>query len=148
MNPTIVKSSEEHMDRDRAAASRKDDTFALFFDGGCPLCRREVHWMKRWDRRGRLRFIDIDSPSFDAGSYGLRQEDLMKRIHGQLPDGTLVRGVDVFREAYARLGFAPLVTLSRLKPIAWLLDIAYDCFARNRLRLTGRCTRETCARPT
>ncbi|MGC4065128.1 MAG: DUF393 domain-containing protein [Polyangiaceae bacterium] len=127
--------------------SARVDSFALFFDGGCPICRREVDWMKRRDRLGQLRFIDIDAEGFDAGALGLRQEDLMKRIHGLRPDGSLVTGVAVFREAYARLGFAPLVALSRLQPLAWLLDVAYDSFARNRLRLTGRCHRGTCARP-
>jgi predicted DCC family thiol-disulfide oxidoreductase YuxK len=134
------------MEPDRTSSRDTGDPFVLFFDGGCPICRREVAWMKQRDRFGRLSFINIDAPGFDARAYGLDHIDFMQRIHGQLPDGTLLSGVQVFREAYSRLGFAPLVALSRIKPIAWLLERAYVVFARNRTRLTGRCTSESCSR--
>jgi monofunctional biosynthetic peptidoglycan transglycosylase len=68
----------------------------------------------------------------------------MDRIHARLPDGTLVEGVEVFRRLYAAVGFGPLVALTRLPGIAWLLDRLYRWFARNRLRLTGRCVDGAC----
>jgi len=68
----------------------------------------------------------------------------MDRIHGRLPDGTLVEGVEVFRRLYAAVGFGPLVALTRLPDITQLRDIAYHAFAKNRLRLTGRCVDGAC----
>ena len=33
----------------------------VLFDGGCPLCVREVTFLKGRDRRGALGFVDIDA---------------------------------------------------------------------------------------
>jgi len=117
----------------------------VFFDGACPLCRREVDFLRRRDRRGRIRFTDISSPDFAAASVGKTDDALMAQIHARLPDGTWLQGVEVFRRLYAAIGFARLVFVSRLPLISQLLDWAYPVFARNRLRLTGRCTAKNCA---
>ncbi len=111
----------------------------VFYDGDCPLCSREVRMLRRLDRRGRIRFTDIAAPGFDAAATGLAWETLMGEIHGLLPDGEIVVGVEVFRRLYAAVGFRTLVSISRWPVIAPLLDVAYRLFARNRLRLTGRC---------
>lgn len=118
-----------------------------FFDGQCPLCRREVETLRRLDRRGRLRFTDISAPDFEPASAGVPLERLMERIHGRLPDGSLVEGVEVFRRLYSSVGFSWLVALTRLPGVSHLLDLAYRWFARNRLRLTGRCNGRDCLIP-
>jgi predicted DCC family thiol-disulfide oxidoreductase YuxK len=117
----------------------------VFFDGACPLCRREIGMLRRLDRRERIRFTDIAAAGFDPAGVGRTQDALMAEIHGRLPDGTLIRGVEVFRRLYAAVGFGPLVWLTRLPGLSQLLDVGYTLFARHRLKLTGRCTAETCA---
>lgn len=119
--------------------------FEVFYDGECPLCTREVGMLRRLDRRQRIRFTDIAARGFDASAIGLTQSELMARIRGRLPDGTLVEGVEAFRRLYAVAGLGALVALTRLPGISWLLDRAYDWFARNRLRLTGRCDAGLCS---
>lgn len=118
----------------------------LFFDGECPLCMREVRLLKRLDRRGRIRFTDIAAADFDARAAGVDQSVLMAQIHARLPSGEMVTGVEVFRRLYEAVGFGPAVALSRLPGIRYVLDLGYAWFARNRLRLTGRCDAATCAR--
>ena len=117
----------------------------VFFDGACPLCRREMAVVRRWDRRQRIRFTDIADPTFRASDVGKTHEDLMAQMHGRLPDGTLIRGVEVFRRLYAAVGFGPLVALSRLPLLSQILDLGYVVFARHRLKFTGRCTAESCS---
>ncbi|HEX5655666.1 MAG TPA: DUF393 domain-containing protein [Polyangiales bacterium] len=127
-----------------------DWDFKLLFDGECPLCVREVRMMEKLNRKGRLVLEDIAAPDFDASRYGRTFEQLMGSIHGVLPDGQLVTGMEVFRRAYAAVGLGPLVA-----PTAWPLlkpvfDRAYTLFARNRLRITGRsqdCANGRCAVP-
>jgi predicted DCC family thiol-disulfide oxidoreductase YuxK len=117
----------------------------VFYDGGCPLCLREITWLRRLDRNHRIAFVDIDSPEFDPSGLGKTYDELMARMHGRLPDGTWLEGVEVFRRLYHAVGFRRLTALSRLPLIAQLLNLGYDLFARNRLRLTGRCSSDRCA---
>ena len=118
-----------------------------YFDGACPLCVREVRLLRRMDRRGRVRFVDIAAPGFDAAAVGIPWESLMDRIHARLPDGQIVEGVEVFRRVYGALGWPRAVALTRLPVLSQALDLAYRLFARNRLRLTGRCHDGACRRP-
>ncbi|HVU00782.1 MAG TPA: DUF393 domain-containing protein [Polyangiaceae bacterium] len=120
------------------------EAFEVFYDGECPLCRREIRMLRNLDRDARIRFTDIGAPDFDARTVGLSRAELMARIRGRLPDGTLVDGVEVFRRLYETVGFGALVRLSRVPGISGLLDAGYDLFARNRLRLTGRCADGVC----
>jgi len=116
----------------------------VYFDGACPLCGREVAHLRRLDRTGRIRFTDLAAPGFDAGSTGIAWGDLMDRIHARLADGTVVEGVEVFRRLYTIVGLGWLVAPTRLPGVSQLLDLAYRVFARNRLRLTGRCLKPGC----
>lgn len=128
--------------------STADFDIEVFYDGACPLCMREIRMLQGRDRRQRIRFVDIAADGLDATSVGLSWEALMDRIHGRLPNGTVVEGVEVFRRLYAAVGFGPLVALTRLPGIRQLLDFAYHTFARYRLRLTGRCVDGACKRNT
>lgn len=118
----------------------------VFYDGACPLCMREIGMLKGLDRKGRILFTDIAAAGFDAGTVGLTWEALMGRIHGRLPDGTIIEGVEVFRRLYAAVGFGALVKVSRAPGVSQVLDAAYRLFAKNRLKLTGRCTDVACER--
>lgn len=123
--------------------------FKILIDGACPLCRREEMILRRLDKgRGRLAFEDISAPSFDPSQYGKTMEEVSDQIHGVLPSGRVVRGMEVFRRAYDAVDMGWLTAPTNwpiLKPIA---DAGYRWFARNRHRLTGRshaCTTDRCS---
>jgi predicted DCC family thiol-disulfide oxidoreductase YuxK len=111
----------------------------VLIDGACPLCRREAELWRRLDRgRGRIALEDVSTPDFDAARYGLTHEQAMEQIHGVLPSGAVVRAMEVFRRAYAAVGWGWL-----LAPTAWPLlrpvfDRCYRWFARNRVKLASR----------
>ena len=69
------------------------------------LCDREVKMLRRLDRKQRIRFTNIAAAEFEAGDYGLTQDELMAEIHARLPDGAWIRGVEVFRRIYSALGW-------------------------------------------
>lgn len=119
----------------------------VFYDGDCPLCMREIRMLDRLDRRRRIRFTNIAAEGFDVAQVGLDWQTLMDRIHGRLPDGTLIEGVEVFRRLYGAVGFGPLVALTRLPGVSHALDLCYHLFAKHRLRLTGRCVDGACEIP-
>lgn len=113
-------------------------TLEVFYDGDCPLCRREIDLLRRWDKRQAIKFVDLAAADFDPATVGQTHAELMALIHGRLPDGTVIVGVEVFRQIYQRLGFGTLVWLSRCPGVSGLLEAAYRLFARYRLPLTGR----------
>lgn len=117
----------------------------VFYDGECPLCMREIRMLMRKDRDGRIQFTNIAGPGFDASAYGTTYQALMTRIRGRLPDGAWIEGVEVFRRLYTAIGFRWLVAVTRLPGISQLLSLAYVVFAKNRLRMTGRCAGGACA---
>lgn len=119
----------------------------VLYDGECPLCAREIRALRRLDRgRGRIDLEDIAAEGFDAGRYGLTHQQVMDRIHGVLPDGRVVEGMEVFRRAYGAVGLGWLLAPTRWPGLRQLADAAYRTFARNRLRWTGRdaCDGEAC----
>jgi predicted DCC family thiol-disulfide oxidoreductase YuxK len=123
-------------------------TVEVFYDGECPLCMREIDMLMKRDRRGRIKFTNIAEPSFDPASVGFDMATMMAKIHGRLPTGEWIEGVEVFRQLYTAIGFGPLVALSRIRGVSDLLEVGYRWFAKNRLRLTGRCVDGACALPT
>jgi predicted DCC family thiol-disulfide oxidoreductase YuxK len=118
--------------------------FEVFYDGGCPLCRREMKWLEKKDSKGLILFTDINDPDFDKSAVGKSHDELMAEIHGRTPDGKLVTGVEVFRNLYRTIGFRLPVAVSRWPLVRSILDIAYSIFARYRLRITRRCDERGC----
>jgi len=127
-----------------------DNTYPIemFYDGDCPLCMRETRLLQRLDRHQRLRFTNIATSNFDAALFGKTQDELMAEMHGRLPDGSWVTGVEVFRQLYSAVGFGPIVWLTRLPVIKQILNLGYFVFAKYRLRLTGRCEGNCSIEPT
>lgn len=123
-------------------------TVEVFYDGDCPLCMREIRMLGRLDRKARIEFTNIAAADFDAAALGTTYPALMERIRGRLADGTWIEGVEVFRRLYAAVGFGWLVAVTRVPGLSHLLTLGYRVFAKNRLRLTGRCAPDgACAVP-
>lgn len=118
----------------------EDWQIEVFFDGDCPLCRREISMLRRLDRKKRICFTDIATEDFDPSRYGTSYQQLMTEIHARTPNGTWITGVEVFRRLYGAVGFRWLVPVTRLPGISCGLEFGYQIFARNRLNWTGRCS--------
>lgn len=118
----------------------------VFYDGDCPLCRREIDFLRKRDARGLLKFENIADPHFvvPADEHSPSFNQLMAELHGRYPDGTWIKGVDVFREMYQAIGWTWLVTLSKWPVVRNLLNVGYKVFARYRLKLFGRCDADGC----
>lgn len=120
----------------------------LLYDGACPFCRREVHWLKRRDRVDAIALEDISTPEFDPGRYGLTQKTVDGKIHALLPDGRTITGMEVFRRLYASVGLGWLLAPTGWPGLQPVFDAGYRQFARHRHRLAGRqdpeCKEATC----
>ncbi len=116
----------------------------VFYDGDCPLCNREITQLRRWDKQDRILFTNIAASDFEPSPLGKTYDELMAKMHVRLADGAWVVGVEAFRRLYEAVGFKWLTTMSRLPLVSQALNLGYSLFARNRLRLTGRCSAEQC----
>lgn len=108
----------------------------LLYDSLCPMCAAEVAFMRRLNRRGALQFEDIAAPEFDASRYGLTLEAVIGSMHAVEASGRVVEGLEVFREAYARLGLGWIVAPTRWPLIRPIAEAAYRAFAAVRPRLS------------
>jgi predicted DCC family thiol-disulfide oxidoreductase YuxK len=124
----------------------QDTEIEVFYDGACPLCRREIAWIRKLDRRDRIQFTDIASEDFQSASVGKSHDELMAKMHGRLPTGEIITGVEVFRRMYDAVGFRTLANISRWPILRQILDVGYRLFARLRLKLPrSRCADQPCS---
>lgn len=114
-----------------------------YFDGGCPLCSREIAHYRRIDRTGAIEWVDITADRGALASAGLDPLTAMRRLHAREPDGAWVAGVPAFLAIWRRLpGYRHLATwITRLR-LTRPLDRVYGHFAD--WRLARRCRDGTC----
>ena len=125
-------------------ASPSAPELTLLFDGGCPLCVREVRFLQRRDRQARLGFVDIDASEYDAAAYAdISYRSAMGRIHAITGSGEVLRDVAVFREAYRLIGLGWLYAPTSWPLIGSVVDWIYGIWAARRLQITGRADLET-----
>jgi predicted DCC family thiol-disulfide oxidoreductase YuxK len=105
-------------------------------DGNCPICRFDVANLRRRDREGRIRFIDISDPAFDPVPYGRDREALLARITARRADGLIVEGAEVFQLALAAVGLGWIAAPTRLPILSQITELAYTGFARRRVWLS------------
>ncbi len=112
----------------------------LLYDGECPLCVREVNFLRKRDAgRGKVAFVDIaDDDYTPEANGGVDFETAMGRIHAVLPDGTVIKNVEVFRRVYEILGMGWIYAATKLPVIGFIVDTLYEIWADWRLALTGR----------
>ena len=116
-----------------------ETSLTLLYDGACPLCLREVKFLKRRDLHGRLAIVDIDQDTYDPAQWkGIGYRDAMARIHAIRADGEILQDVAVFREAYRCVGLGWIYAPTQWPFIGALIDRIYALWASQRLRMTGR----------
>jgi predicted DCC family thiol-disulfide oxidoreductase YuxK len=112
----------------------------LLYDGECPLCLREVNFLRRRDGgRGLVAFVDIAAEDYSPADNGdIDFETAMGRIHALTADGQIITNLEVFRQIYEVLGMGWIYALTKLPLIGSLADALYGIWADYRLPLTGR----------
>ncbi|MEM0981861.1 MAG: DUF393 domain-containing protein [Cyanobacteria bacterium P01_H01_bin.58] len=117
----------------------------LLYDGDCPLCLHEVNFLRKKDAgRGLVSFVDIADDGYAAEENGgVDFATAMGRIHAVLPDGTVIKNVEVFRRIYSILGIGWIYAPTRWPIVGPLVDKLYGIWAALRLKVTGRPSLET-----
>ena len=111
-----------------------DAELTVWHDGSCPLCQREIALMRRLDRRGAIRFVDVADPAA-AAACPLDPAVMLARFHAQ-ENGTLLSGAAAFAAMWRVLPMLrPLGLAARNPTVLRLLERLYLRFLRVRPRI-------------
>ncbi len=108
----------------------------LFYDAACPVCALEMDHLRERNTEGRLVFVNVAEPTFDPRPYGVTLAEMNAEIHGQRPDGSMLRGIEVLRLAYAAVGLGWVLQATAWAPLRPTFDAAYRLFARHRVAIS------------
>lgn len=109
------------------ATDKSQSGLTVFYDGSCPICRREIGYYQ--DRKGAeaIDWVDITQSDEEAVCDGLSRKDAMARFSVRSEDGTIIRGAGGFVELWKALPAFRLVgRILSFPPLTWLLDRVYD----------------------
>ncbi len=94
----------------------------VWFDSGCPLCRREIALMRRLDRREAIRFVDV---STGDEACPIDRAALLARFHAA-EDGQMLSGAAAFAAMWRAIPLLrPLGLLARNRVVLAGLERAY-----------------------
>ncbi|EIC23660.1 thiol-disulfide oxidoreductase DCC family protein [Thiorhodovibrio frisius] len=115
----------------------------VLYDGGCPLCRREIAHYQR-PRPGRpVDWIDIDADPSACESLGITRESAMARFH-VLEGSQIHTGAEAFVVLWSALpGWSLLAALARGLRLIPVMELGYAWFAQRRWK--KRCQDDRCA---
>ncbi len=101
----------------------------VYFDGGCPVCSREIAMYQRQPGADAVYWVDVTQCT--AGTLGadLTREAAMARLHLRRPDGSLVSGAQAFTDLWRRSPrWQWLGRVLGAGPGLWLLEAGYRAF--------------------
>lgn len=102
----------------------------VWYDGGCPLCIREIAFMRRLDRQSRIAFTDIADPQT---ACPLDRQLMLARFHATTREGVHISGAGAFAAMWREIPtLRPLGLLARNKVILAALERAYTVFLKVR----------------
>ena len=111
-----------------------------FHDGECPICAIEINAMKKLDKMGNVKWVDIAEDKAALATAGLTYKQAMERMYVIDENQQLQSGVQGFLHLWKQLPYyrriAPIIeNIPLLLPV---MEYFYGIFARYRLPLTGR----------
>lgn len=115
----------------------------VFYDGGCPLCRREIEHYRRLDEENRCRWADISIDVSELEARGISLATAMARLHVVDACGDMHTGAYAFAAMWDQLPYyRSLARGLRSLHVLPLLEAAYGYFAL--WRFQRRCAQGFC----
>lgn len=103
----------------------------VFYDGACPLCRREIATYR--GLRGLERVVWRDVADEDVTVPDLDREAALARFHVRRADGRIVDGADAFLSVWRRsFRLRPIAVALDRAPFRSALELGYRVFLRVR----------------
>ena len=95
--------------------------------------------MQSRNQKGYLSFIDINTSDFYLDfKYGITYVQAMERIHALKSDGSVIKDIKVFQEAYTLIGLGWIYAPTKIPIVDKIFEFIYGLWAKYRLKLTSR----------
>ncbi|MCL7940932.1 DUF393 domain-containing protein [Halomonas sp. ATCH28] len=113
----------------------------VYYDGICPICRRDRARYERWAREAgdQVTWCDVNEHDETLREKGVDPQAALLSLHVEEEGGRIREGIDAYILLMRRV--------PRLKPLAWLIGLPglkealrwyYDRWVRRRLAREGR----------
>jgi predicted DCC family thiol-disulfide oxidoreductase YuxK len=104
---------------------------AVFYDGGCPICRREIAAYRHMRGMDAIEWRDVTDAGTDLS--GLDRDAAMARFHARRADGAIVSGAAAFLAVWRRSDrLRPLAIVLDRQPFRGVLELGYRGFLKIR----------------
>lgn len=101
------------------------EKLTIWFDGGCPLCRREIALMRRLDKRQAIDFIDVSAGETPCA---IGRDALLARFHAR-ENGVMLSGAAAFAAMWRAIPMLrPLGLAARNESVLAALEWLYRRF--------------------
>ena len=113
--------------------TRPEHPLTVYFDGGCPVCSREIAMYRKQAGAQSCVWVDAAACAESALGDGLSRPDALLRFHVRQADGRLVSGMRAFALLWRETPrMAWLGRLASFGPMPGILEWAYRLFLRVR----------------
>jgi glutathione peroxidase len=100
----------------------------VFYDGGCPVCSREIAFYRARPGSDAFEWVDVHRSGESLGA-GLSRDAALARLHVRLADGTLLSGAAAFAAMWRSMpGLRWLGRLLAVPPFGALAELGYRVF--------------------
>ena len=115
----------------------------VLYDGGCPMCSREILHYRRIAGDRPIDWIDVTQPEANLAPFGLNREEALRLFHVVDRSGAMQVGARAFMALWAELpGYRWLARVCRGLRLAPVLEWVYVRFAGWHFR--RRCVEGSC----
>jgi len=98
----------------------------VYFDGGCPVCSREIALYQRQAGASAIGWVDATSCPASGLGDGLTRENALARLHVRTADGELASGALAFATLWKSIPRTALLgRLASRQPLLAILEAGY-----------------------
>lgn len=105
----------------------------VFYDGACPLCRREIDMYKDLKGAERINWVNVQNCDAAEIPSDVTRDELLGRFHIQSSDQSVKSGAAAFVEIWQKLpAFRFLARLAKIPGAMPVLEFGYILFLKCR----------------
>eukprot|EP00484_Ammonia_sp_Unknown_P001362 CAMPEP_0197022472 /NCGR_PEP_ID=MMETSP1384-20130603/3346_1 /TAXON_ID=29189 /ORGANISM="Ammonia sp." /LENGTH=157 /DNA_ID=CAMNT_0042450527 /DNA_START=53 /DNA_END=526 /DNA_ORIENTATION=+ len=117
----------------------KQKELKCLYDGECPLCMKEIDFLKKRDKHASIEWVDISSDNYDAAQHAnIDYKTGMESMHVIDKEGRIEKGIHAFQPMYKQVGLGWIWSFTKVPILSHVSSFAYDQWAKYRMKITGR----------